>query len=63
MLAHAMGHQRQMASEVTEAAQMVVTAAKALDEVVRNGWREVNAAKLARIFHTPCVEMGEGRWR
>ena len=51
-----MGHQRQMASEVTQAAQMVVTAVKALDEVVRNGWREVNAAKLAERVHTELEE-------
>jgi hypothetical protein len=55
-LDRAMGHQRQMASEVTQAAQIVVTAVKALDEVVRNGWREVNAAKLAEQVHTELEE-------
>ena len=55
-LDRAMGHQRQMASEVTQAAQMVGTAVKALDEVVRNGWREVNAAKLAEQVHTEVEE-------
>lgn len=47
-----MGHERQMASEVSQTAQTVLTAVEALDKVVRNGWREVNAEKLAEQVHT-----------
>ena len=39
----AMGHQGQMARDVLQTARTVLTAVKALEEVVRNGWREVNA--------------------
>jgi hypothetical protein len=55
-LDRAMGHEKQMASEISQAAQTVLTAVKALDEVVRNGWREVNAAKLAEEVHAELEE-------
>jgi hypothetical protein len=55
-LDRAMDHQGQMASDVSQTAQTVLTAVKALDEVVRNGSREVNAEKLAERVHTEVEE-------
>ena len=55
-LARAMSHERQMASQVSQTAQTVLTGVKALDEVVRDGWREVNAAKLAEQVHAELEE-------
>jgi hypothetical protein len=55
-LDRATGHERQMASEIFQAAQTVLTAVKALDEAVRDGWREVNVAKLAEQVHSELEE-------
>jgi hypothetical protein len=55
-LNRAVGHERRMANEVSQAAQTVGTAVEALDKVVRNGWREVNAAKVAEQVHTELQE-------
>lgn len=40
-----------IATEASQSTEIAVTAIKNLDEAIRSGWREVNAAKLAERVH------------
>ena len=55
-LAHAINCHKHVATEACQTAEMAVAAVKGLDDTIRRGWREVNAAKLAERVHAELEE-------